>query len=96
MRQLCEAAGVPCKATGEWTKRIVCIFTSDEISAIREPGDWGVVWLNVPNNLSKIDRSRFALAYLAYGVLDPVARESIKGLVWARPSKKINSMLSII
>lgn len=86
VRRLCEMAGVSCRATGSWTDRIIVITPSDKVGVTREPGDWGTVWISVPQGLTQLEESRYALAYLAYGVFDPVARESVRGTAWSRAS----------
>jgi len=87
---LCEQAQVPCKATGTWTMRNVTVHTPEKSgvapSIVCEPGSQGSVVITTPANLNPKDASRYALAAMAYGLFDFVARESVRGCSWARPT----------
>ena len=85
LRELLATAGVPCRASGPWTERLVRVVPGAE-GTEKEPGDWAPVRIGVPANLSRRDAARYAVAVLAYGLMDLVARESIRGQPWARPS----------
>jgi hypothetical protein len=85
LRELCRRAGVTCKASGSWIGRRVAIDRGRELAIAAEPGGTGVVRVRVPAALSSRDASRWALSALAYGLMDVVARESIRGADWARP-----------
>jgi hypothetical protein len=84
--RLCTLAGVPCRATGVWINRRVAIDYGADFAVLAEPGDWGVVRVRVPEKTESQFAARWAMAALAYGLMDGVARESIKGAVWARPA----------
>jgi hypothetical protein len=85
LRELLSLAGAPCRASGRWTERLVRIAPG--IAGIeREPGDWGAVRIGVHAGLSTRDAARYAAAAMAYGLMDLVARESLRGQPWARPA----------
>ena len=86
LRHLCELAGTACKATGAWTERLITIERATTCEINCEPGDWGVVNIKVPHQLNDLEAARYALIAMAYGLMDGVARESIRGQSWARPS----------
>lgn len=87
---LCEAAGVACRASGAWTQREVALELAAEPAVEAEPGSWGRVRVGVPpaHSRNARERARFGLAVLAYSLMDPVARESIRGCDWARPGQR--------
>jgi hypothetical protein len=87
---LCEAAGAPCRGSGAWTQREVALQSGPAQAVEAEPGGWGRVRVSVPptHARSARDRARFGLAVLAYVLMDPVARESIRGCDWARPGQR--------
>jgi hypothetical protein len=78
-------AGLPCRASGAWIDRPVRVVPGQS-GIEREPGDWGRVRIGVPAGLSARDEARWAIAAMAYGLVDLVARESIRGQPWARPA----------
>jgi hypothetical protein len=83
LRKLIERAGLSCRASGSWAERgIVLMPGRDDI--LREPGSAGRVAIGVPAAASPRAQARHAVAALAYGVMDVVARESIRGAAWAR------------
>ncbi len=87
LHELCERAGVPCRASGEWIKRPIVIARSDDRDgAILVDVRHGTVRVEVPSSWGGTDAldARYALGVLAYGIFDLVARESIKGQPWAR------------
>jgi hypothetical protein len=83
LRALCESAGVACKASGEWTERLVDVVEADKLTIVAEPGDGAPVRIGIPPG-ERRQRARLALAAMAYGVHDLVAKESIKGQPWTR------------
>lgn len=83
LRTLCEAAGVPCRASGEWTERPIEILAADRMAITAEPGGYGKVRLEFPAD-SPQGVARTALAILAYGLHDLVAKQSIAGQAWSR------------
>ncbi|MFN3566675.1 MAG: hypothetical protein ACK4V1_11910 [Burkholderiaceae bacterium] len=86
LREVCERAGVPCRASGAWTQRPIRILArGNGLSVVAEPGSWGAVQIEVPRGTSERTAARLALGILAYGLLDRVARESIRGAPWAKP-----------
>ena len=84
--ELCRAAGVECRAFGNWVNRPVvthAIGNSTRIAA--EPGDWGAVEITMPTSVkSGQEQARFALGALAYSLFDGVARASVAGHEWSR------------
>jgi hypothetical protein len=85
LRDLISQSGATCRASGAWVKRLVSVVR-DGVFIEKEPGDWTPVRIGVPAGLSDRDAARFAVAAMAYGVMDLVARESIRGEPWASPS----------
>lgn len=83
LSQLCERAGVACKATGRWTTRQIELTRGPDTRLVAEPGEWGSVIINLPQ-LGGTDRARAALAALAFGMHDIVAKESIRSADWLR------------
>jgi len=85
LREILVSAGAQCRATGRWTQRPI-VIARGAATVEREPGDWGAVRVGVPNTASATTAARMAALVLAYQLMDPVARESVKGLEWARVS----------
>jgi len=85
LRALCETAGVECKASGNWTDRIVDLIDGDRILIAAEPGDWSAVQISLPQQDQRI-AARIALAVMAYVLHDLVAKQSIMGANWSRVS----------
>jgi hypothetical protein len=83
IRELCEQAGVPCRASGAWTERKVEI-REGSFAIHAEPGDWGGVRIFLPPGTQR-KRARCALSVLAYALHDLVAKQSIVGAQWAGP-----------
>ena len=81
--ELCAAAGVPCRATGDWIDRRVFVRTGKDYEIRAQPGHSGDVVVTVPDAREK-EAARQALAAMAYGLCDGAARESIRGAPWAR------------
>lgn len=96
LREVLKTAGLACRASGPWTNRQVVIspMQDSELCIQREPGDWGCVLIGVPFDLDEQDQARYAVAALAYGLMDLVARQSIAGASWARPSMPRGRALS--
>lgn len=86
LRALCALAGVPCRASGDWTERSIVLERSENCSIEAEPGGWGTVRIAVPKHLKPLAAHRYALAALAFSLMDLVARESIRGQAWSRPA----------
>lgn len=86
IEELCSLAGVPCRATGTWTKRKIEIKLADELKIFSEPGDWGkvLIYLKKKKQFKTIEKARAALCILAYSLHDLVAKESIKQAPWSR------------
>jgi|GEM_PF-1612778 len=88
IRQLCEIAGVECRASGAWTERQVEIVGGKELKITAEPGDWGKVMIEFgPMKLAtKVGRqgAQIALAVLAYGMHDLAAKQSVIASSWTR------------
>ena len=83
LRELCELAGVRCKATGAFTDRKVELAEGEEIRVLAEPGDWGRVKIFLKTG-SKKSMAMQALIVMAYGLHDLVAKESIRGESWVK------------
>jgi hypothetical protein len=86
LREALASAGAPCRASGRWTERLLVIDPGFE-GIEKEPGDWSTVRIGVQANHAARDQARYAVAAMAYGLMDVVARESIRGLAWALPAK---------
>jgi len=86
LREVLAEAGVVCRASGAWTERAICIVPGTPDLIEKEPGDWSPVRIGVPAGLSRRDEARYAAVVLAYGLLDLVARESIRGASWSKPT----------
>ena len=82
IRQLCQQAGIVCKASGSWADRLVEIVRGKDIKIVAEPGDWGKIRIEMQND-QRMQQARLALAVLAYGMHDLVAKQSISGHDWA-------------
>jgi hypothetical protein len=86
LKQLCSDAGVDCRASGAWIDRAIYLSSNDaSLSVIAEPGSIGSVLINAPGT-DPLQRARLALAIMAYSLHDLVARQSILGASWAKPS----------
>ncbi len=85
LRSLLESAGAQCRASGRWTERLI-VLVHGESGIERAPGDWGAVRIGIPQADSALAAARYAAAAMAYALMDVVARESIKGLPWTKPS----------
>ncbi len=83
LREVLLAAGAQCRASGPWTQRPI-VIAPGSTAVEREPGDWGAVRVGVPQAASAASAARMAALVLAYQLMDPVARESVRGLDWAR------------
>ena len=89
LQELCEKLGVQCRASGHWIERRIHVTHAEQgvdpaIEA--EPGSTGAVHITTPAGASQTQSLQYALAAMAYGLFDLVARESIKGAAWARPT----------
>jgi hypothetical protein len=85
LRAICDSAGVICKASGAWTERVIDVIPASQLQIAAEPGDWSPVQISTSVAAGR-DAARLALAALAYGLHDLVAKQSIAGAVWARIS----------
>lgn len=83
LRELCESAGVSCKASGAWTERVVDLIEAERLQITAEPSDWSVVQIALPLADPR-KAARIALAVMAYALHDLVAKQSIMGAPWAR------------
>lgn len=83
LRQLCRCAGVVCRASGPWTERKIEIVRGKTLGFVAEPGDWGALRIQTPTTGVR-QRSRLALAVLAYGMHDLVAKQSLLSHPWRR------------
>lgn len=87
LREVLAEAGAQCRASGAWTERLISIVPSDQCRIEKEPGDWSPVRILLPAGLSERTAARYAIAAMAYGLMDLVARQSIRGQPWARPAR---------
>ena len=93
LAEICQLAGVPCRASGPWTKRRVVMTSGETALILAEAAPRTGVMVQVPRHFlgghlkqnSRIKQARYVLAALAYGAMDLVARESVRGALWARP-----------
>jgi hypothetical protein len=85
LRELIIATGAQCRASGTWTLRPILLKRGTP-GINKEPGDWTPVEIYVDPELTELEAYRVAACLLAYSVLDTVARESIRGLEWTRPT----------
>jgi len=83
LAELCNRAGIKCRASGKWTEREVEIVRSDDTAVTAEPGDWGRVRIEMRLRDAR-QQARFALLVMAYGLHDLVAKQSVRGQEWAR------------
>lgn len=83
LRQLCQLANVPLRASGPWTERQLEILTASKQRVLAEPGEFGKVKLYLKAG-SKAERAQLALGILAYVLHDLAAKESIRGISWSR------------
>lgn len=90
LNEWCDIAGIPCKASGEWIKRAISWFPmkTDDHEILAEPGFCDAVRFGVPAYVVRhgdVEIARWILQAMAYSQLfDGVARESVKGVAWAR------------
>ena len=87
LRQLCADAGIPCRASGAWCDRMVTYYEADCMEIWAMPGPQGSVLMSLPKGMTKKENARMALLVMAYGLFDGVARESVRGVDWARKIK---------
>lgn len=84
VRQLCEIAGIECRASGAWCDRQVSWETGGPMHIKATPGSRGAVHITLPKPLAPVQLARELLVVMAYGVFDGVARESVRGVDWSR------------
>ncbi len=87
IHELCERAGLPCKASGEWAKcLIIVVRCNDDDGHVVVDVTKGLIRVEVPKRWGGTDAldARYALGALAYSLFNLVARESIKGQEWAK------------
>lgn len=91
LRELCERAGIACRASGEWIERKVSwepVSEDAPMTITAEPGHTGAVHVRLPTrqpqSITPKAVARQLLLAMAYGVFDGVARESVRGIEWSR------------
>ena len=86
LAEVCVLADVACRATGQWTERLVIMESDDKVphGAVWAEPSGGTVRIMVPAAYSGSARARarYALGVLAYVLFDLVSRESIRGKDW--------------
>jgi hypothetical protein len=86
LAEVCALAGVPCRATGRWTERLVIIESDEKVpdGAVWAEPSGGTVRIIVPtaHSGSSRARARYALGVLAFVLFDAVSRASIRGQDW--------------
>lgn len=85
LRALCTQAGVTCRASGTWTQRLVYV-EHGEPAVTAEASPRSAVLIRSSGS-TKQERFRYALAALAFALMDLVARESIRSQAWAQPAQ---------
>ena len=88
LRRLCRVAGVNCRASGPWTQRVVWVVWGPVTQITAEASPRTGVEIHVAGKTTAVVRARYALAAMAYLLMDGVARESLRGVSWARPAPK--------
>lgn len=83
VKELCDRAKIPCRASGAWVERKVEIVRAPKLAVFAEPGDWGSIRIEAPVS-GRQQRARLALAVLAYGLNDLVAKQSLQGQQWVK------------
>ena len=78
IKALCELAGIECRASGAWTGREIETIEGGKLRVTAEPGDWGRVRIEIPKGDPQ-KQALLALAVLAYGMHDLVAKQSLLG-----------------
>ena len=88
LHEWCALAGVPCRASGAWTERLIAVRAGAEEALIVMSGSCGAVQITTPRS-GLVTQARYVVGLLAYGLNDLVARETIRGAPWAklRPPK---------
>lgn len=87
---LCEVAGIPCRASGDWVQRRVFWRAEPKgVEYVRAlPGYTGDVLVSVPESVTRHgdgEVARYVLQVVAYSnIMDEVARESLRFVPWAR------------
>jgi hypothetical protein len=91
LHQLCLLAGVDCRVSGRPAERIIKIATNPQMKAVIGPNPLGDVWLGIPSPKRQTIKRRalLALGFLAYGVFDYGARETLRGLKVSRPGRSV-------
>lgn len=86
LKTLCDWADIPCRASGAWTERPISWDRGHALAIVAEPGPIGAVHVVLPGqkDVSLQTVARELLVILAYGLFDGVARESVRGVSWAR------------
>lgn len=88
LRYWCEVAGVRCKASGAWIDRPVQV-RAGACAIVAEASPGNRVSISGPSRGGRVSLARYALGALAYTLMDGVARESLRGEDWARPSAPV-------
>ena len=87
LRHWCEVAGVRCKASGAWVDRPVRL-RSGPYAIVAEASPGNRVTISAPSRRG-VSLARYALGALAYTLMDGVARQSVRGEDWTRPSARV-------
>jgi hypothetical protein len=93
LAELCELAGVRCAASGSWVGRRIRVVATPHLKGVsvvirKEPEDYGSVEISVSDEIDIRDAARLSLGAMAYGLMDLVARQSIKNQDWTVPAMR--------
>ena len=86
LRTWCEQAGIRCQATGPFAERPIRLRRGRVFSIVAEAAPSSRVEIEIPRGPSAQAAARLLIAALAYSLMDVVARQSIRGVAWARLS----------
>lgn len=82
LKDWCSLAEIPCRASGSWVERKICVKKAPLFKIFAEASPHTSVLIESPTTTKPQEQARLVLSVLAYSLMDPVARESIKGAKW--------------
>ena len=89
LKHWCRRAGLACKASGRFVERPIALKRCQCPAILVEAAPFHRVQIGVPHNWTAISAARYVMAALAFALMDVVARQSIAGAVWAKPTAKV-------